>query len=589
MQKPQRIQIILTKTFLFSMITIIALFSIVFSFVDYQSQKNAAASEMQRTCRAIAEDIDLQVQQMDTICLNNINSTMAKQYFFQLLSHPDASSHDILLQRNNLANTMTSIKGVDSSIRQVNIYNMENQGFGCGNYTGPLVTDVPASAWYPGALKADGRRYFPVAQTNPLISNKSGTNQDRYYFSLVRMFFDEYNTPIGFIEVMKYYDVLFSRVSEINPNLDVIILDSEGQLIYPLKPSDLQLQYPQFLKEHQTPDQLHFYASDADYSGFHVIAAIDNSTFFAPIYKRLSYFLTIFIFSIPACYIVARLLSRRISAPLKAIYHTLADKEFNQNLEAIELPDSHIIEIEKLKNTLNESLTLRHDTMQSMMVLREQEMQAQMLALQSQMNPHFLYNSLNTIGAMAEEGMVGPISEMCQHITSILRYISSDREQTTTVEEELEHCDSYLKCLLLRHGDALQYSFSIDDELLEQQVPKLCIQLLVENAIKYTSAISPPWDIRISGTALEEQWHIDVTDNGPGFDAPTSERLRQQMDEILSTGLLPSLEINGMGILNIFIRLYLLNGIPFIFDFGNNSDGGAFVRIGGYYEQTEDN
>jgi len=588
MQKPQRIQKLLTKTFLLSMLTIIALFSVVFSVLDYHSQKAATESEMQRTCHAIAEDIDLQIQQMDTVCLNTINSTMVKQYFYQFLLNPDATSHDIISIRNTLANTMTSIKGVDSSIRQVNIYDMSHRGFGCGNYTGPLTTDVTAFPWYEKAVACDGRRYYPGAQTNPLLSNDSGTNQDRYYFTLVRMLFDEYNTPLGFIEIMKYYDILFDRILEARDNMDVIIVNPYGNIIYPLAPSKLQIQYSKYKESGKNFDNIHFYSSDSQYSDLKVIATIDNHTFFAPIYRRLFYFLAVFLLSVPACYMVARLLSKRISAPLKNIYHKLADKEFNQNLEEIVLPDSHIIEIEKLKNTLNESLTLRHNTMKSMMTLREQEIQAQMLALQSQMNPHFLYNSLNTIGAMAEEGMVAPISEMCHHITYILRYISSDKEQTTTIEEELEHCDLYLKCIHLRHGDSLTYRFDIDDDLLELPVPKLCIQLLVENAIKYTSVFSPPWKLLIKGRKLENSWYIDVIDNGPGFDEEISNRLRKQMDEILSTGLLPSLEINGMGILNIFIRLYLLNGIPFIFDFGNNAEGGAFVRVGGYDEKADD-
>ena len=64
-----------------------------------------------------------------------------------------------------------------------------------------------------------------------------------------------------------------------------------------------------------------------------------------------------------------------------------------------------------------------------MLTLKEQEMQARMLALQSQMNPHFLYNSLTMIGEMADRGMTDEVSDMCEDITAILRYISSDKEQ----------------------------------------------------------------------------------------------------------------------------------------------------------------
>ena len=59
------------------------------------------------------------------------------------------------------------------------------------------------------------------------------------------------------------------------------------------------------------------------------------------------------------------------------------------------------------------------------------------------------------------------------------------------------------------------------------------------------------------------------------------------MDEILKTGILPGLQIEGMGILNIFIRLYLLDGPDFVFDFGNRPEGGAFVTIGGFLEEEK--
>ena len=76
--------------------------------------------------------------------------------------------------------------------------------------------------------------------------------------------------------------------------------------------------------------------------------------------------------------------------------------------------------------------------------------------------------------------------------------------------------------------------------------------------------------------------YVTVEDNGPGFDPEVDRNLRRNMDEILQTGILPSLKIEGMGILNIFIRLYLLDGIPFVFDFGNKEEGGAFVTVGGH-------
>ena len=71
-----------------------------------------------------------------------------------------------------------------------------------------------------------------------------------------------------------------------------------------------------------------------------------------------------------------------------------------------------------------------------------------MLSLQSQMNPHFLYNSLSTIGEMAQEGMTEPVARMSDMITDIMRYISSNREQRSSLEEELEIWMSGLTVIL---------------------------------------------------------------------------------------------------------------------------------------------
>jgi len=222
-----------------------------------------------------------------------------------------------------------------------------------------------------------------------------------------------------------------------------------------------------------------------------------------------------------------------------------------------------------------------------MLTLKEQELQAQMLALQAQMNPHFLYNSLSTIAELASEGEVGQVSEMCGDITSILRYISSNREQRMRVEEEMEQVDIYLNIMKRRYGEDLNYVYEIDDDILDCMVPKLCVQLLVENAVKSVTKKLPPWEIRVEGHRAGDDWAVTVYDNGGGFEEEVDRHLRSSMDDILETGTLPSLKIKGMGILNIFIRLYLLDGIPFIFDFGNRKEGGAFVTVGGHVHEKD--
>jgi sensor histidine kinase YesM len=183
---------------------------------------------------------------------------------------------------------------------------------------------------------------------------------------------------------------------------------------------------------------------------------------------------------------------------------------------------------------------------------------------------------------MAEEGMTDGISEICCAITGILRYISSNKEDLVSLEDELENTERYLSCLKFRYGDNLSFTIDIDDSMLVTLVPKLCIQLLVENAVKFTSAsILPPWHIQISCVQTQNIWTVTVLDNGKGFPEEMITSITHKIAEIKQTDLLPNLELQGMGLMNIYIRLRLLYKDECIFELGNRQQGGAFVRIGG--------
>ncbi|TCS76419.1 sensor histidine kinase [Muricomes intestini] len=590
--KPQSIQKILSSYFIIIMLVMLSCAAFIFSLIQYINLRSNAERDIQRTCSAIAEDIDQQFAQMDNVCLNTIHSTSIKNTFAAYNEDSKATPYEQNQRKNKLANAMTAIKGVDSSIRQVNIYGFTKGSYGAGNYTGDLQLTASAQPWFTDTVLCHGHRYIPQARINPTFSANTGTNSNRYYLSLYRMYYDEYLKPAGFVEIMKYYDVLFRQAYAPNSSYDlgIMVYDTDGNLLFPLKEEGDVKAFSYFSHKSAKGQEVfntqkntmeYTCFSEAEYSGFTVAVAVNRRDFLAPVYHSLLWIFFIFVLLFIVCLIFATAISKKISAPIQDIYHFLSHIDPQNQFREIEMNDSGIIEIEKLCNSLNEALRSQKTATDSMLLLKEQELQAQMLALQSQMNPHFLYNSLLNIAAMAEEGLTTPVVQMCQDISSILRYISSNREQVSTVEEELEHCSLYLKCMKLRFGDSLQYEFNVDDAMLDCSIPKLCIQLLVENAAKFSTQVSPPWHVLIRGYTDEANWYIEVKDNGPGFDAETNSRLRSQMDEILKYGLLPSLELNGMGILNIFIRLYLIYGIPFIFDFGNLSNGGAFVKVGG--------
>jgi sensor histidine kinase YesM len=262
--------------------------------------------------------------------------------------------------------------------------------------------------------------------------------------------------------------------------------------------------------------------------------------------------------------------------------HTDEENILTDSLEDI---NTNIIELDSLYSAV---VTMHEKTKESIkreIALNNQNLQSQILALNSQMNPHFLYNSLATISAMADEGMNAEVINMCQTISRILRYISSDKEHLVSIREDVSHVKDYLECMKMRYGDDLIYSINLPDEMTELKIPKLCLQLIVENSIKFaTKGVKAPWKIDVTGHITETHWEITVKDNGPGFSEEDLTELNRKIAEINNNKFLPSLEINGMGLLNIYIRFKLLYDGKHIFKIDNNETGGALVTIGGELE-----
>lgn len=596
------IQTILFYRFLWVSAALLLVISGIVYLIQYQKLYKNMENDIIRTSSGIGDAIDLQISQMDNVCLNVINSTSVKNTFSHWISNDNVSSYERRQQQNHMNNALVSIRGIDTSIRQVNLYSMEKGGYGVGNYYGRVSNNTTELPWYKGTVEKDGYRFFQ-ANKHPLLSRHSGTQADRLYFSLYRMHFDKYHNPAGFVEVSKYYDTLFAEA--ISPttssNMDITVYDEDGTQIFPDLSSGGEKRFDYFAELQSQESVSHSTRIYNDlkrqkefvtiyplkYSDFTVAASINNANFYTPILMSLMWIPLLALCLFVICYFVSGFLSRRIAQPLTEIHQFLSQSNSAKKFRQISLKDSGVVEIDRLRDSLNSSIRAQEAATESLLVMKESEIQAQMLALQAQMNPHFLYNSLNTIGAMAEEGMTEEVTSMCQDITSILRYISSDKESVSTVEEELEHCSLYLNCMKMRFKDKLTYEFDIDDDLLERKIPKLCIQLLIENSVKFVSKTAPPWHIRVEGYIDAGQWLISVKDNGPGFDPEVNRHLRSQMDEILKYSRLPSLELDGMGILNIFIRFYLLFGRAFLFQFGNLPEGGAFVIVGGRFHEKD--
>ncbi len=184
--------------------------------------------------------------------------------------------------------------------------------------------------------------------------------------------------------------------------------------------------------------------------------------------------------------------------------------------------------------------------------MNELHKQAELQSLRAKINPHFLYNALNSIASLATTD-ARKTEQMALALSDFFKYaINREQKQLNTLSEELNATRTYLEIEKVRFGERLSFEIDCTEELLNIQIPQLLIQPLVENAIKHgLSQITESGLIRISVSSAENQLKIQVYDNGPAF---------------------PEGPLTGFGIQNTQERIALLYGAKATINWQNGAE-----------------
>lgn len=135
----------------------------------------------------------------------------------------------------------------------------------------------------------------------------------------------------------------------------------------------------------------------------------------------------------------------------------------------------------------------------------------------------------------------------------------------------------------VRYQSSLNYEIDIDEVLLEEKVPKLIIQPIVENAIKYGTNCVPPWNISVRSQITEDYWKIEISDSGTGFTPEALQSIAENIAIADANPGMPDMKINGLGTLNVYLRWKHFCKDDIIFTYGNTEEGHGIVTIGRYY------
>ena len=197
-------------------------------------------------------------------------------------------------------------------------------------------------------------------------------------------------------------------------------------------------------------------------------------------------------------------------------------------------------------------------------LLNANKRQAQYLALQNQINPHFLYNTLDSIRSEAMMGENQTVAEMTEALATFFRYTISKVENMVTLEEELENTKIYFLIQKHRYEDrvTLEIEYDKEDEvLLRYLLPKLTIQPVVENSILHgIERKIGSGTIRILLRCTEKRLLIRISDNGVGMAPEVLERLNHQLNQPVFDSIQLSKDKGGIAILNVNNRIHLIFG-----------------------------
>lgn len=244
--------------------------------------------------------------------------------------------------------------------------------------------------------------------------------------------------------------------------------------------------------------------------------------------------------------------SRTLSRPLEEMTKTI--KRIQRGETELRMHNLREDEVGELGQSFNNML----DQIEGL-IAREYETKlmlnrAEYQALQAQINPHFLYNTLDTMGSIAEIDGCFQVSTLCQALADIFRYSLNMKEPLSTVTEEIVHLKNYIYVMDVRMQKQIQYEFDINEKILSETLPRISIQPLVENAINHgLRNYKGKKRIRISAQPEEENLIITVEDNGIGM---TEEKIR----ELFSETPVQHDKKDSIGILNIHKRMQLLYG-----------------------------
>lgn len=457
--------------------------------------------------------------------------------------------------KDNIMNMITSTIKADSSIASIIIVGKRGQLI--SNETTldmSMSEDMMKETWYVDAIDSGSMPVLTSARMQ-----KFNMDKDNWVISLSREIVGSQGNNIGVMLVDLKYSVLedYLKGLDLGSQGYAFILNQKDEVVYHEDPiyfenSDKRLELVEIgamspgydAKTNQLYHEYELSNANWTLSG---VASLDE----LQIIRRqlVETIILVGLVGIGILLLLGTLIAGRITEPIKRLEKAMKDIE--KGLYEIESDPKGCNEAQSLAEHYNRML-LRIKALMADVSDQERAIRAYELnVLHSQINPHFLYNTLDTIVWMAEFGNSDKVVEVTKSLAKFFRLSLSGGSEITTVEREVDHVRQYLFIQKERYKDQLTYTITVNEEVEEVEIPKIILQPIVENAIYHgIRGLDKVGLIEINVTSDEEAVIMTVKDNGAGFDTGQL-KLQDPTKDI---------KLGGVGIENVNQRLKLAYG-----------------------------
>ena len=239
-------------------------------------------------------------------------------------------------------------------------------------------------------------------------------------------------------------------------------------------------------------------------------------------------------------------------------------------------PDIYVggsLEVEHLGMTLRSTVEQLRQLMDDIVKEQEKKRKSELDALQSQINPHFLYNTLDSIVWMIEGERYQDAVFMITQLASLFRISLSRGKTIISIADEIKHAKNYMNIQKVRYKNSFSVEFDIDEEIMQCCTVKLVIQPLLENAIYYgVEGMDGDGEIKVKGYRKDQDIYIEVSDNGFGMPQDVVGALLTENERVPKKG-------SGVGLINVYNRIRLRFGNAYRLEIESIPDEGTIVRI----------